>query len=183
MRLLRFVGVGIVIMAASGWLFAQQRETGKKLSIEMLINDLASGDGGKRAAATTEIFRRGKDVLPALKKAGAKQVAPVGGTVDGTKRLDMVYSILEGFPPNPPKARAGYKVDTFGLHVEKGTNADDIQKICQKYQCTLVGKFATESRPSCYLKIGPGPALEAVIEQILSAEPKVTTINQNYFEG
>jgi hypothetical protein len=33
------------------------------------------------------------------------------------------------------------------------------------------------------LKIGPGPALEAVIQQILSAEPKVNTINLNYFEG
>jgi hypothetical protein len=183
MRLLRFVGVGIVIVAASGWLSARQREAGQKLSIETLINDSASVDGAKRIAASAEIFRRGKDVLPALKKAGAKQIAPVGGTVDGTKRLDMMYSVLEGFPPNPPKARAGYKTDTFGLHVEKGTTADDIQKVCQKYQCTLVGKFSTESRPNSYLKIGPGPALEAVIQQILSAEPKVTTINLNYFEG
>ena len=149
----------------------------------MLINDLSSGDGGKRTAASAEIFRRGKAVLPDLKKAGANQVAPVGGTVDGTRRLDMVYSILEGFPPNPPKARAGYRTDTFGLHVEKGTTAADIQKICQKYQCTLVGKFSTESRPSCYLKIGPGQFLGAAIQQILEAEPKVTTINLNYFEG
>ena len=68
MRLLKVVGVGMVMMAASDWLFAQQREAGQKLSIEILINDLSSGDGAKRIAATKEIFRRGKDVLPDFKK-------------------------------------------------------------------------------------------------------------------
>ena len=182
MNLMKLFSVTILTLAATGWLLAGH-EAAQKVSIEMLINDLSSGDGGNRTAATKELFRRGKDVLPDLKKAGAKQVALGGGTVDGTRRLDIVYSIIEGFPPNPPQARSGYKTDSFGLHIEKGTTADDIQKICQKYQCTLVGKFSTESRPSCYLKIGPGPALEAVIQQILSAEPKVTTINLNYFEG
>jgi hypothetical protein len=183
MRFIGVFGIAIVYVATAGWLFAHQREAGQKLSIEMLINDLSSGDGGKRTAASAEIFRRGKAVLPDLKKAGAKQVAPVGGTVDGTRRLDMVYSILEGFPLNRPKARAGYRADIFGLHVEKGTTADDVQKICQKYQCMLVGKFNTESRPNCTLKIGPGQALEAAIQQILEAEPKVTTISLYYFEG
>ena len=98
-------------------------------------------------------------------------------------RSYIVYSILEGFQPNQPKALGGYKTDSFGLHVEKGTTADDVRKICQKYQCTLVGKFITESRPNCYLKIGPGQFLGAVIQQILEAEAKVTTINLNYFEG
>ena len=181
MNLLKLFGVTIVILAANGWLIAGQ-EAGQKMSIEMLINDLGSGDGGKRTAATKEIFRRGKAVLPDLKKAGAKQVAPTGATVD-TKRLDIVYSAIEGFPPNPPDARSGYKTDSFGLHVEKGMTEDELQKMCKKYGCTLVGKFIPASLPSCYLKIGPGPALEALIQQILSAEPKVTTINLNYFVG
>jgi hypothetical protein len=157
-------------------------EAGRKMSIEMLINDLNSGDGGKRAAAAAEIFRRGKAVLPDLKKAGAKQVAPLEGGI-GTRRVDMVYSVLEGFPANQPDARAGYKTHSFGLHVEKGTTAEDIRKICQKYECTLAGKFRVDSSPSCYLQKGPGPTLEAVIQMILSGEPKVTTINLNYFEG
>jgi hypothetical protein len=181
MNPMRVFGTAIVILAATGWLVAG-REAGQKMSIEMLINDLGSGDGAKRTAATKEIFRRGKAVLPDLKKAGAKQVAPAGATLD-TKRLDIVYSVIEGFPPNPPNARGGYKTDSFGLHVEKGTTEDEVQKMCKKYGCTLVGKFAPASLPSCYLKIGPGPALEALIQQILSAEPKVTTINLNYFEG
>jgi hypothetical protein len=181
MNLMKMFGVTVVTLAATGWLLAGH-EAAQKMSIEMLINDLSSGDGGKRTAATKEIFRRGKVILPDLEKAGAKQVAPAGATLD-TKRLDMVYSVLEGFPPNPPNARGGYKTDSFGLHVEKGTPEDEIQKMCKKYGCTLVGKFTPASLPSCYLKIGPGPALEALIQQILSAEPKVTTINLNYFEG
>ena len=31
----------------------------------------------------------------------------MGASIDGTGRLDIVYSILERFPPNQPKARAG----------------------------------------------------------------------------
>src|SRR5476651_834055 len=113
MRFMSAFGVIIVTLAATGWLIAGQ-EGGQKMSMEMLINDLSSGDGGKRTAATKELFRRGKAVLPDLKKAGAKQVAPTGATLD-TKRLDIVYSVIEGFPPNPPDARSGYKTDSFGL--------------------------------------------------------------------
>ena len=120
MRLISVFCVGFVSFVATGWLAAGQ-EAGQKMSIEMLVNDLNSGDGAKRLAASAEIFRRGKAILPELKKAGAKQIAPVGGTVDGTRRLDLVYSVIEGFPANQANARAGYKTDSFGLHVEKGT--------------------------------------------------------------
>ena len=183
MRLISVFGVAVVTLTTAGWMFAHQREAGQKLSIEMLIHDLSSGDGAKRTAASAEIFRRGKGVLPDLKKAGAKRVAPSGASVDGTRRLDMVYSVLEGFPPNPPRARGGYKTDSLGLHVEKGTAEDEIQKMCKKYGCTLIGTFNAEFRPSCYLQIGQGKSLEEVIRQILSSEPKATTINLNYFEG
>jgi hypothetical protein len=94
----------------------------------------------------------------------------------------MVYSVLEGFPPNPPGAHAGYRPDAFGLHVENGTTAEDIGKICEKYRCALIGKFNPDFRPSCYVQVGQGTTLEAVIRQILASEPKVTTINLNYFE-
>ena len=94
----------------------------------------------------------------------------------------MVCSVIEGFPPNVPKALAGYTTNSFGLHIEKGVTEEDIQKICKTHQCKLIGKFTTEGRPNCYLQIVSGKSLEAVIQQILSTEPKVTTINLNYFE-
>jgi hypothetical protein len=181
MKLLSVFGVAIVTLAATGGLLAHQQEAGQRMSIEMLINDLSSGDGAKRIAASAEIFRRGKAVLPDLKKAGAKQVAPSGATLD-TRRLDMVYSVMEGFPPTPPRAVVGYVTDKFGLLVEKGTTADEVQKMAEKYKCTLDGKFNIEFRPSCYFKIGKTQSLEEVVRQVLTNEPKVIKINLNYFE-
>lgn len=154
----------------------------EKTPMENLIADLASDDGARRVAATVEIFRQGKAALPDLKKAGAKQVAPFGASVDGTRRLDIVYSVLEGFPPNQPKALAGYRTDTFGLHVEKGTTKEDVQAFCKKHGCKLNGKFNAEFRPSCYVQIDAGKSLAEVIRQILATEPNVRTINLHYFE-
>lgn len=152
------------------------------LATETLIGDLTSPNGAKRVPASAELFRRGKDVLPALKKAGAKQVAPAGATIDGTRRLDMIYSVLEGFPPNTPKTVAGYNTDAFGVHVEKGTTEEDILAIAKRHGCMLNGKFNAEFRPSCYFRLGKGQSLEGTIRQILVNEPKVVTINLNYVE-
>ena len=179
MNVAKWFNVSVLIVAATAWQAIGQEDV-KKMPTKTLIGDLSSADGNKRVAATAELFRRGKDVLPDLKNAGAKQVAPFEPS---TRRFDMVYSLIEGFPPKVPTARAGYTSNSFGLHVEKGTAAEDIQKICQKYKCTLVGEFNAEGRPSCYLQIGKDQSLEAVIQQILTAEPKVTTINLNYVEG
>jgi len=75
----------------------------------------------------------------------------------------------------------GYIPDKFGLLVEKSTTADEIQKMSQKYRCTLDGKFNIELRPSCYFLIGKGQSLEDVIRQILVNEPNVIKINLIYF--
>ena len=96
MNLMKLFGITVLTLAATGWLVACQ-EAAQKMFIEMLINDLSSGDGGKRTAATKELFRRGKDVLPDLKKAGAKQVALTGATLD-TKPISRVSvtSLISG---------------------------------------------------------------------------------------
>src|ERR1700722_6356719 len=181
MNPVRFFGILVVFCAlAAAPPVAQEAQ---KMPVEKLIADLGSDDGNKRIAATVEIFRRGKAVQPDLKKAGAKQVAPTGAPVDGTRRLDIVFSVLGEFPPNPPNARAGYKTNSFGLHVEKGTTEEEVQKICKNHGCTLIGKFNATFKPGCYLQIGQGKSLEEVIRQILANEPKVTPINLNYFEG
>src|SRR5689334_19142717 len=97
----------------------------KQMPTEKLIAELESTDARARLAATSELFRRGKMGLPALKKLGARQVAPVGGTIDNTRRLDMVYSILEEFPPNAAKAFAGYSLNSFGATFVKGATETD----------------------------------------------------------
>jgi hypothetical protein len=149
------------------------------MPIEKLLAALDSADGNERAAATAEIFRRGKDVLPDLRKAGAKQIAPTGGTT-ATRRLDMVFSLLEGLPPNIPNALAGYGPDSFGLHVAEKTTAADVAAMGKKYGFTLAGDFRDDGRPNCYVQISKG-SLAEVLTRLLSEEPKVTTVNLNYF--
>lgn len=171
----------ILILSAATGLFANQQEGIQKVPIETLIADLGSGDGAKRATATKEIFRRGKAVLPDLKKAGAKQLAPAGGTLHA-RRLDMVYSVLEGLPPDQPNTQVGYLTDVFGLYVEKGTTKEEILAMSKKYGCKVNGKFNLEGRPSCNFGIGKGQSLEAVIQQVLADEAKVISINLQYVE-
>src|SRR5262245_19260554 len=83
-----------------GLLFCWGGVMGKeKPSLDKLIADLDAADGKVRAAATKEIFGRGKEALAALEGAGAKQIAPVSGGIN-TRRLDAVFSLLQGLPQN-----------------------------------------------------------------------------------
>jgi hypothetical protein len=179
MIMTKLFAAGVMVVMAAGWLSAGQQENGQKVPTEALIDDLASTDNAKRTAATATLFGQGKAVLADLKKAGAKPVAPFG--LSG-KRLDMVYSILEGLPANVPGALSGYRTDSFGLHVERGTTAEDVDKLCQKYKLSVSGKFFPDASPNCYVTMQKGAVLEDVIRQILSREPKVVTITLNYFE-
>ena len=172
--------LGLLLWATASGLVVTQTSA-EKMTIETLITDLGSADGAKRIATTAEIFRRGKTVLPDLKKAGAKQLAPAGGTLH-TRRLDMVYSVMEGFPPDQPRTQVGYLTDAFGLYVEKGTTEEELLAISKKYGCKLEGKFNLEGRPSIMFRIGKGQSLERVIQQVLANEPKVITINLYYIE-
>ena len=152
-------------------------------AVKKLVADLDSRDGQVRTAATKQLFSYGKAVLPELKKAGAKQVAPSGCTVDGTRRLDAVSSLLEGLPPNSPGARGGYSTNSFGLHVVPGTSAEDVARIGQKYGFTVSGAFRPDGRPNAYVKLAPGKSLAEVLKRLLAEEQGVMTINLNYFEG
>jgi hypothetical protein len=158
---------------------AEPKARQANMPIEKLLASLDSADGKERAAATAEIFRRGKDALAALRKAGAKQVAPVGGTI-ATRRLDIVFSLLEGLPPNIPNALSGYVTDSFGLHVTEQTTAADVAALGKKYGFALVGEFRGDGRPNCYVRVRRG-SLAEVLTRLLSDEPKVTTVNLNYF--
>jgi hypothetical protein len=121
-------------------------------------------------------------VLEELKAAGAKQVAPFGGTIS-TPRPSIVYSLLEGLPPNAPDAAAGYRTDSFGLHVAKGTTETEIAEMGKKYGFSLEGgRFREDGRPNCYVTLTKGKALAEVLTSLLTAESRVVTVNLNYFD-
>ncbi len=153
----------------------------EKPTLDKLIPDLTAADAKTRVAATKELFRRDEEALPALKKAGAKQIAPSGGTTD-TSRLDMVYSLIEGFPPNPPNARGGYTTDSFGLHIVPGTTAEDVAALGKTYGFKIAGPFAADGAPNCYVSLAKGACMAEVMRKLLAKEPKVATLNLNYFE-
>jgi RNA polymerase sigma factor (sigma-70 family) len=149
--------------------------------VEELVADLASADGKRRATATAEVFRRGRHLLPALRKAGAKQIAPIGGTIS-TRRLDMVYSLLKGLPPNDLGARSGYHTTSFGLHLVDGTTAEEVEAMGKKCGFSPFAAPSPGAGPQCYARVAEG-TLATVLRRLLSEEPKVITVNLNYFDG
>lgn len=148
--------------------------------VKKLIADLSSDSGPKRVAATKALFALGREALEPLKEAGAEQVSPFG--VADTRRIDMVYSLLDGLKPNPVPPRAGYRTDGFGLRVEPDCTRDELKKMGEKYGFTLAGDYRADGRPSCYVKLAAGKDLVDVLEAILSEEPRVISVNLNYFE-
>ena len=159
--------------------------------ISKFITDLSSEDGQVKVAATKAIFALGKDALDPLAKAGAKQISPFRPDLtcsmcslasNITRRIDMVYSLLEGLKPNPVSARKGYELDGFGISVEKDCTQEDVAKIGERHGFTIDENYSSPSgTPSCYVQLKPGKNLADVLKAVLSEEPKVISVNLIYF--
>ena len=151
--------------------------------IARLIADLSSEDGPVKVAATKAIFALGRDALEPLAKAGAKQVSAFG-TV-GSRRIDMIYSLLDGLKPNPAGARAGYKTDSFGLQVEWGCGCtkEDVVKMGERHGFVIRGDYRADATPTCYVKLKPGKDLADVLKAVLSEEPQIISVNLDYYDS
>lgn len=154
-----------------------------KLSVEQLIKLLEAPDSKQQVAATAELFRRGEAIVPALRQAGAKHVLSPDANVSvgNTRRLDMVYSLLVGLPENVPGLVRSYRPDSFGIHCNPGTTAEDVFIMAKKYGFQIAGDFRADARPNCYASVPPGTLVKVLI-RLLSEEPKVATVNLNYVE-
>ena len=95
----------------------------------------------------------------------------------------MVYSLLDGLKPNPPGGRAGYTKDGFGLRVGAGCALEDVKKMGGKHGFEVQGQFTPDGVPNCYVKLKAGKALADVLKAVLTGEPKVVSVNLNYFES
>jgi RNA polymerase sigma factor (sigma-70 family) len=172
-----------------------KRESSALVPVAKLISDLGSEDGGKRTAATRELFRRGKAVLPDLEKAGATQVGPTNGKPD-TRRLDLVYTLLRGLPPLDldPATRANIRRDRFTLRLEKGVTREEFLRLGRRYDFALHSETGNEFRPDAWpicdvllwapsradMLIWPsGRTFEQALEEVLISEPRVVTICLN----
>jgi hypothetical protein len=174
-------------LAAGSWLGAivaneivlDVKPAAARAALQGLIDDLDSKDGKVRAAASKKLFDMGKDVLPQLREAGAKQISPYG-TIS-TRRLDMLYSLIDGLNPSPAAGRKAYQPGSFGLVFEPGATRDEVIAIGKKYGFALDGNYDQKGFPNCYVTVTKGTLAE-VMTALLAGEPKVISGNLNYVE-
>jgi hypothetical protein len=138
------------------------------------IADLASEDGNKRAAATRNVLRLGKDALPALEKAGAKLIVP-SHSRKPPPRLDAVYSLLKGLPENKPYPL--YKSDCAYLFLARGWTRPELFALGKRVGfrvliCERPGWPDAEVQV-VDSKRTPGEIMKAV----LITDPKVVSVN------
>ena len=149
--------------------------------ITKLITDLSSDDGKVRVAATKAIFALGKDALEPLKKAGAKQITPSGP--ESERRIDIVYSLLDGLKENPVGHHTGYRTGSFDVRVEKGCTQQDVAEMGENYGFTICGPFTPDSTPSCCVQVRLDKNFGDVLKTVLSEEPKFISVKLNYFDA
>lgn len=136
---------------------------------------LANGaDPAARLAATRELFRRGPAILPQLKRAGAMPMSTVSPA-----RGDVIYSLLKG-----PLSTENAASDSFGVHVDRNLSASDVRKMGLAHGFRLVphSECRPDVSPVCYVHLAPGKQLAAVLREIVTSEPGVSTVNLNYVE-
>lgn len=169
-------GMDGVLARMSGYRREWEQQATTQPDIAKLIADLSSDNGKVRIAATKTIFALGKDALEPLAKAGAKQITPLGPATG--RRIDMVYSLLDGFKPNPVNVPRGYHAEEFKVIVEKGCTVDEVKKMGERQGFTIPQNFALNS----HAFLGRGKNLAETIKAILTSEPQVITVNLSYFE-
>jgi RNA polymerase sigma factor (sigma-70 family) len=141
-----------------------------------LIADLDSDDGNVRVAATKEVLRRGRDLLPVLEKAAAGQ-----GGADG-KRVHVVWLLVKGLPPPGGPGGPTYKPGTFGIRFEKGTTRENADRLGKKLGFTVGDHFSEDGQPNCYVNLDKGKSLPDVLREVLTTEPRVIAVNLNWIE-
>lgn len=140
-----------------------------------LVELLPSDDRVARTAATKELFRRGKKILPQLREAGAKPIATIRPS-----RLDVVYSLIEGLEKNLKPA--SYRADSFGIHLEPGVKRKDLLRMGEEHGFSVPANLniPEDSFPTLYVQLQPGKDLELVLRSLLTTERQVITVNLNY---
>jgi hypothetical protein len=137
------------------------------------IADLASEDGGKRLAATREIFRLGKDALPALEKAGAKLIVPSHGRKP-PPRLHAVYSLLKGLPVNKPWPL--YKSDCAYLFLARGWTKPELFALGKRVGFRVL-ICERPGWPDAEVQVDGKRTPAEVMKAVLITDPKVVSVN------
>lgn len=145
-----------------------------RASLASLLQEVNGADPAARLDATREMFRRGPAIVGQLESAGAKPMSNVS-----PRRGDAVYSLLSG-----DLSLGNAAPTTFGLHVEGGVSANEVERMGRIYGFRLLpsAQCLPEQSPSCYVQLLPGKRLVDVLRDILTTESQVRTVNLNHIE-
>lgn len=143
-------------------------------TVATLLRQANGSDPAARLAATQKLFQLGPGIGPQLERAGAKPMRTVSAP-----RGDVIYSLLHG-----ELDQAGAAPDTFGVHVEAGVSAHDIERmgIAHGFRLLPQSNCRPDLSPACYVQLLPGRHLSDVLRNLLTTEARVTTVNLNYVE-
>src|SRR5262249_44229842 len=136
------------------------------------IADLASEDGAKRVAATREIFRLGNRALDALQRAGARPITSEPSTAP--RRLDIVYTLLNGLPPI--KHHTGHKDSTFGVYLVNGWQHAELARVGRQLGFTPMPTPQYAGKPHSVVMIDRDRNLAEVMKAVLTTDPSVVTV-------
>lgn len=131
------------------------------------------GNPEVRTAASAALLQRGLDAIDALIEHGAM---PMSGLVP--RRLDAIYSMLNREAPG------GYRTNTFGIHLEPGTDTEALRAMGDRVGFVLADGETCDAEqfPSCYVMVRQGLDLWDVMTRALSTEPAIARVNLNYVE-
>jgi hypothetical protein len=145
-------------------------------STEELIVHLDAGEGTLRAAATSELFRRGRRVLAVFEQQGARPMETIT-----PPRRDVVMTLIAGLDKS---VQAPFRRNSFGLHLDPNVTRDQVVQMGRRHGFRLPDGAAlrADAAPSVYVELSGDARLENVLQAVLSSEPSVRTVNLNYTE-
>ena len=134
--------------------------------VNRLVAVLTSASGEERIAASRELLQSAQPAQ--LVTAGAKPARGLSPT-----RLDILYSLMQGFAGR-------YLPDSFGLHLDAGTTREDAEQLGRRHG-VIISQWFGQGTPTCYVRLENGKKLETVLRDLLLTEPRVVSLNLNYY--
>jgi len=123
-----------------------------------LIESLESSSQAARRAASVELFRRGRAVLPDFEMLNPRRI-----DIRTKTRTSIVYHLIKGLEPDQ------YKDDEIYLWLTNETDRQEIIRMGRRRGFILKDddRFGSDGSVSCYVKLLPGKKLATVMKEIL----------------
>jgi hypothetical protein len=142
-------------------------------SVKTLVEEMKTADPKQMIAATRQILSKGFEALADLKAAGAKPMAGIA-----PRRIDVLYTLIVG------RLEGAIRTTSLGLHVTPGTTRKQIDEMGKRRGFALPEgqRFDASTNPACYVELDRGRDLLQTIQDLVTNEENIVSINFNYVE-